>query len=791
MLITRFRLADPVAATQPVEGSFVRKHERLLVGVTFLLFLLLGIWYSMAVPPFETPDEIYHYAFARHLAQGNALPVQRPDVKGPWEQEGSQAPLYYMVVGWLTAGIDQSDLTAISTLNPRANIGDPLFSGNKNRMLYSAAARPLQGVNLALHIGRWFSLLLGALTLWFTYRTGKLAFPRASPLPFFVLLLVASIPQFGFISTSFSNDNLIITASAAVVYWLARILAKSEDERLPLTDWLILGILLGIAALSKLQGLGLCLLSVLAVGMLAWVRRDWRLPLRACLPVALPVLAIAGWWYWRNYTLYGDWSGLTNLLDKNGLRKDALTLAGFWQEFRGLRYSFWGLFGWFNILLPNSVYILLDGVTLVALMGLGWPWMVPTQAAVKPRPWWTMFTNPLTRVRLLLLLWAGLSFALLFYWISKATGSQGRLLFPAIGALAILLVLGLDRWLVYLPSRWRFTVLAVLPGLLVGCSLGALLLLFPASYAAPKPLKQLPATAKRVDVVYGDRDKITLLALETPTGRFKPGDAVPITLYLRADQKISDDYQLFIQLLDDQRNEVGNLTTHPGWGRNPTTLWQPGALYVDAYPVLIQGKIDDYSPLVAQVYIGFVDPKTEHTGRLPVPARTATGAKLDPPFLAQVSISPAQSAVLNGPETQTAGTQFGQVIQLSRFDQPREITAATTSTLTVRLLWAAIGTPATDYTAFVHLLDAKGKPVANFDRAPAGERFPTKLWHKGDQILSEYALALPPSLSPGNYAVWVGLYEAKSGGALRLPVTEKAGRTTGDGEVLLGNVVVR
>ena len=54
----------------------------------------------------------------------------------------------------------------------------------------------------------------------------------------------------------------------------------------------------------------------------------------------------------------------------DGLRNDPLTLWGFWQEFRGLRYSFWGLFGWFSILLPNSVYTLLDGVTLLALAGL-------------------------------------------------------------------------------------------------------------------------------------------------------------------------------------------------------------------------------------------------------------------------------------------------------------------------------------------------------------------------------------------------------------------------------------
>ncbi len=801
MFTTTSSLVDGGASARHSPTTLSARNGRWFAGATILLFLLLGLAYSLMVPPFETPDEIYHYAFARHLAAGNPLPVQSDDVQGPWEQEGSQAPLYYMAVGWLTSGIDQSDFAAISTLNPRANIGDPLFPGNKNRMLYSAAALPLQGANLALHIGRWFSLLLGALTLWLTYLTARLAFARPRLLPLFTLLLVASIPQFIFISVSLSNDNLIITASAAVVYWLARLLAKPTrgaepakavspsvapgaqmgTPKLYLWEWLVLGLLLGVAALSKLQGLGLFLLSALAVLILAWTRRDVWLPLRAFLPVALPAVALAGWWYWRNYTLYGDWSGVGHLLANNGLRSHPLTLAGFWQEFRGLRYSFWGLFGWFNLLLPTWIYTFLDIVTVVAVAGL---------LFAAPRRVTAIFKTPYGRVRLLVLLWAALSIALIFYWISQANGSQGRLLFPAMSAFAILLSLGLDAWLRRLSARWRLATFLVLPGLLFACSLFVLTVLLPASYAAPAPVASVPTTAKLVDVVYGDQDKITLLALEIPTTRFKPGDYVPITLYLRADKKIKDDYQVFIQLLDDQRAEVGNLTTHTGWGRNPTRLWQAGAIYADTYPVLIEGTIDEHSPLLAQVYIGFVDPKTEQSGRLPIPARTQAGAKIDPPFLGQITISPAHLPQLDRPTVQTAGTQFGQVIQLSQYDQPQEITATALSTLTVTLLWDAIGTPATDYTAFVHLRDADGKPVANVDRAPAGDRFPTHFWHAGDRILSDYALPLPRALNPGNYDVWVGLYESNSGGVLRLPVTEKAGRTTGDGEVWLGKVVV-
>ncbi|MCB0183611.1 MAG: phospholipid carrier-dependent glycosyltransferase, partial [Caldilineaceae bacterium] len=275
-----------------------------LRNLLLLGFLLLGFWYSLATPPFETPDELYHYGFVRHIAQGNWLPVQQANVESPWEQEGSQAPLYYLLVGWLTRGIDQSDFAAINVRNPRANIGDPLFPGNKNFMRYSSKAWPLVGSNLALHIGRWLSMLLGALTLIFTYGTARLALPAGSQLALVVLLTTAMIPQFAFISASFSNDSLINAAAAATIFWLAWLReaadpAQGTASSLRWWHWLILGGLVGIAALSKLQGLGLLPVSALVGLWSAWRQRDWRLPLRIFPLVALPLIAIAGWWYWR------------------------------------------------------------------------------------------------------------------------------------------------------------------------------------------------------------------------------------------------------------------------------------------------------------------------------------------------------------------------------------------------------------------------------------------------------------------------------------------------------------
>ena len=58
-------------------------------------FVTLALVYSLTVPLFEGPDEIWHYAFANHLASGGDLPVF--DVKQPatFLRNGAHPPLYY------------------------------------------------------------------------------------------------------------------------------------------------------------------------------------------------------------------------------------------------------------------------------------------------------------------------------------------------------------------------------------------------------------------------------------------------------------------------------------------------------------------------------------------------------------------------------------------------------------------------------------------------------------------------------------------------------------------------
>ena len=588
--------------------------EKGLVSVLLAGFFVTGLAYSLVVPPFETPDEIYHYAFARHLAAGNGLPVQGPEKTGPWEQEGSQPPLYYGLVALATAGIDQGGLDSFAVENPRANLGDPHQPGNRNFMLFSALRRPLAGVNLALHVGRWISLVLGTFTVLFTYLLARFAFPGDMWSRLLATALVATIPQFTFISASLSNDNMITVVSAASLASLAALGGRTTKMGILWWEWVGLGLLLGLGALSKLQGLGLILLAAYTFTVYARRQNAWGTLFQGALWVAGVVLIVAGWWYIRNMLLYGDPFGTTNLLSVTGQRVEPLTLLGLYGELRGLQMSFWGIFGWFSILLPSWIYTLFEMMTVLAASGaviVCVRSLRASRASLAPR-------EQIVNAGEISWVWSLISLLLLAYWISVAQGSQGRLLFPAISALAVVAVLGLRFWAGLLPRVVRVAVGAIVPLGLWSCSIYALVVLLPDSYGldgSANVVEEVPPDAVPVGKVYGDG--VELVAARLPDSSIFAGEAVPVTLYFRASQIQETDHELFIHLLDADGMQIGNVTTHPGWGTRPLTLWQPGVLYEDSYKVPLQRAL----PNVARLYVGFVDPAStalESEGLLPV-----------------------------------------------------------------------------------------------------------------------------------------------------------------------------
>lgn len=90
------------------------------------------------------------------------------------------------------------------------------------------------------------------------------------------------------------------------------------------------------------------------------------------------------------------------------------------------------------------------------------------------------------------------------------------------------------------------------------------------------------------------------------------------------------------------------------------------------------------------------------------------------------------------------------------------------------LVWEVLGQPPADYKVFVHLLDAAGNLVRQYDAVPCNWGCPTGQWELGEVVLDQATLSLA-NLSPGAYQLSIGLYHAQTGE--RLPVQGSDGET--------------
>ncbi len=107
---------------------------------------------------------------------------------------------------------------------------------------------------------------------------------------------------------------------------------------------------------------------------------------------------------------------------------------------------------------------------------------------------------------------------------------------------------------------------------------------------------------------------------------------------------------------------------------------------------------------------------------------------------------------------------FGEQIALTAYQF-----APTVDYIGVTLAWQAQKSRLPDYTVFVQLLEAEtNERLAGVDTQPLQGEWPTSRWVKGEVVVDEYLIAVPPGLKPGFYQVIAGLYRPETGQRLTL-----------------------
>ncbi|HEM62284.1 MAG TPA: phospholipid carrier-dependent glycosyltransferase, partial [Chloroflexi bacterium] len=274
----------------------VLSENRAAIAVLMGFLFLAGV-YSAVIPLFEAPDEIEHFFHVKHIADGKGLPVLGPEGENLYAQEGGQPSLYYLLGALTTFWVDTADAEDLLEYNPYVNLGVPSLDGNKNVILHTREEGfPYGGTALAVHLLRGISLLFGGVTLLAIYLLALEVFPGRRALALGAAAITAFNPQFIFTNATVNNDGLLVALCSVALLLLVIILTRGPS----LWRWTGLGLSVGLAALTKLTGLGL-LAPVLVVLIVVAVRHSRRAALEGLAVVGVLVVAVAGWWYVRNW----------------------------------------------------------------------------------------------------------------------------------------------------------------------------------------------------------------------------------------------------------------------------------------------------------------------------------------------------------------------------------------------------------------------------------------------------------------------------------------------------------
>jgi 4-amino-4-deoxy-L-arabinose transferase-like glycosyltransferase len=502
-------LAEPVTAREPADGVAARAialaRTRLDVRAwpiarQFLLALAFAYLAKQAInvfvfPPFTGHDEVAHYAYLRTVATEHRVPVLL-DIEG-WEEAGRQDlpagdyipnDLYnycLFVLAWQGTNVCELDQPSF-VANPPHVVNYTQGVGRRPvGYQYAANHPPLFYILMApvywltdgatpesqLYALRAAAIPFGLLTVILAYLMVRALFPGDAFLSITVPAFVAFQPQISYEAAMVNNDIVCI----ALYSWLLYLLIVGIRDRFPTRICVLTGFAFGLALLAK--GTSMTAGPLIAVAMILGIGvlriRLWAL--KGALTAAVAA-AVAWPWYLFLYRTYGNLTAFKQISDlqwfnywtPDGPDYPSITELFWNKDFAVLRWKeTWGMFGWRRLPLDDGLLWAIAIPCLVGLAGLLayavvagrsfrlWP---ADDAVMSPQRWqvYGLLTLLLTAV---VAYFAVIQFGLRFDL------TQARYYFPAINAVALLLLLGLRT---LIPRRWhRYGQAAVLASLVV------------------------------------------------------------------------------------------------------------------------------------------------------------------------------------------------------------------------------------------------------------------------------------------------------------------------------------
>jgi hypothetical protein len=731
--------------------------RRLLILLA-LAYVGLGMTYALVTPCFESHDEWSHLSLVRYWAAHRTLPPRvlpsRPAAAGAevaWYLEYHDPPLYYApplyhgLAALLTFWADMGDLPYLMVPSPSWEAGWAPQPGsdpwNKNIFAHRAEETLAQSGTVQAAVAlRLTSLGLGSVTVLCSYALSRLLWPDRPVLALGAATFVATNPQFIVVSATVTNDNLANALVSLCLVGAVRFMRSDAHW----SRWAALGGLAGLGLLTKQSTLLLLPLVLLGI---VWQGKSMTLLRRKTLAdggaFLVVALGVGGWWYVRNAVLYNDPMGL----EPHFVSQVPLTQFGL-RETWMIAHSYWAAFGWAPILAEPVVYAALGLVLLAGLAGI----------VVAIRPGGSLWREPtMTRRGLALLVLALILNVTSFLRWAVATGAPvGRLLFPTLPAVGVLIAWGLSQWRHWTVARWSLGVVVVLAFLFAASVPWRYLR---PAYASPRLSGGMPGTAQPVGLEF--HGGVRLAGFEITPGDLEPGEEVHLTLYWHTPTPLDRRYRAWVQLgPQDATRKVAEHDAWLGGTLYPSDLWQAGDTVRQAYRLPVPEWVS--APALYWIRIGLVDDDTDT--RIALADGSGDIIVLGPRRMRAASKPPSPACA--------ADFRLDSAIRLLGYDLERQQEAGKT-TMQLGLYWQAEQAPDADYTVYVHLVDEDGQLLGQQDGPPRDGAYPTSWWLPGEVVVDQHTVRLDEP-GTGSEQLKIGMYDSAT--MTRLPAYDATGQ---------------
>jgi hypothetical protein len=398
------------------------------------------------LPLWEGWDEYAHFAWIQHWADHHTLPRTTDRISAEIDQSMRLAPLPwelgwigppYMTHGdwWALPGIERNErerrlafLSPALAHVPATEInGQPFvfYEAQQPPLFYWMAATVMQPASdwplrKRVYLIRLLSVFLASFAIPLTFLAA-----RAISTAAYAAALMAVAPGLVIDSARVANDGLAIGIAALFLWLMMR-------EK---TGWPVAGLILGAAILAKAS-----LLVLAPILIMLWLRRPRQMAFALALGFVL-----GGWWYVRNLLIGVPLTGWQESVPLHTLAASAVALfrnGGWVNEAYTIAKSFTWFGAWSFLTLRTWMYLILEGCAFAGMAAS----LATRGAAVRvPMAFTVCFAVAI------------IGGAAAYYAVHGVAGIPGWYLWPAGGAMAILITTGLGRFSITFAAMLALT----------------------------------------------------------------------------------------------------------------------------------------------------------------------------------------------------------------------------------------------------------------------------------------------------------------------------------------------